>query len=628
MNRKALFLYGGLFVLAVAAGALAGVVAVHLENLPEISALEYYRPSTLTVLYSAEGEPLGDFYQERRVVVPLRHIPLLVRQAFLAAEDARFYEHGAVDFQGILRALWSDLRARRIVEGGSTITQQLARLLFLSPEKSFERKIKEAVLALELENRYTKDEILELYLNQVYLGSGAYGVEAAARTYFGKGVADLNLPEAALIAGLPKAPSQFSPFLNPRRALSRRRYVLDRMAALGMISRAQAGAAAASPLSLVSPSPNTVAAYFVEDLRQKLQEKLGAKRLYRGGLKVYTTLDVSLQQAAREALQKGLRALERRESSARRRMKPVAPPVEGALVALDAKTGYIRALVGGRDFSQSQFNRVTQALRQPGSAFKPFIYATALSQGFSPSDLLLDEPISYVAAPGQPPWEPENFDDKFLGLVTLRQALAESRNVPTVRLLEKVGPQKVIAMARRLGIRSPMEPYLSMALGAFDVTPIEITSAFAAIANGGIWIKPTSWTRITDNSGRVLEENRPQVRDAIPAGLAADMTSLLRGVVQHGTGRFAKGLPGQPAGKTGTTNDFQDAWFIGYDGSLVTGVWVGYDDHRSLGYNETGARAAGPIWLDFMAKAMQETAPGGSRPSAPSPGPTAALPAR
>lgn len=355
----------------------------------------------------------------------------------------------------------------------------------------------------------------------------------------------------------------------------------------------------------------------MEGIRQELQDKVGPQKLYRGGLKVYTTLDASLQRAAQEALEKGVTDLERRQAGYRRRMKPSPPPVEGALVAIDPKTGYIRALVGGRDFRQSQFNRVTQALRQPGSAFKPFIYAAALSSGYSPDDLLLDAPVSYVAAPGAPLWKPENYDGKFLGPVPLHQALAESRNVPTVRLLEKVGPNKVIDLARRLGIRSPLQPYLSLALGSSDLTLLEITAAFAAFANEGIWIKPVSWVKITDPAGRILEESQTEVRDSIPAGLAQEMSKLLQGVVEHGTGQFAKVL-GQPAaGKTGTTNDFEDAWFIGYSVGLVAGVWVGYDDHRPLGNRETGAKAAGPIWLEFMQQALRKSRSPDTSPSLP-----------
>ena len=609
MKRRLILLYGSIFILAVVAGSIAGLLSAYLRDLPEVSTLEQYRPSALTTVYADTGEPIGEFYQERRVVLPLQRIPRILKQAVLAAEDARFYEHEGVDFQGILRALWSDLRARRIVEGGSTITQQLTRQLFLSPEKSLRRKVKEAVLSVEIESRYAKDEILGFYLNQVYFGSGAYGVEAAARTYFGKGVEELNLAEASLLAGLPKAPSQFSPFLNPERARERQRYVLGRMLSLRMITREQSAEAAAAPLPLVRPAPMALAAHFVEGIRQELQDKVGSQKLYRGGLKVYTTLDASLQRAAQEALEKGLRELERKQARYRQRMKPFAPPVEGALVAIDPKTGYIRALVGGRDFRQSQFNRATQALRQPGSAFKPFIYAAALSSGYSPNDMLLDAPVTYVSAPGAPPWRPENFDGKFLGPVPIYQALAESRNVPTVRLLEKVGPNKVIDLARRMGIHSPLQPYLSLALGSSDLTLMEITAAFAAFADEGIWIKPVSWVKITDSAGKILEESRTEVRDAIPAELAQEMTKLLQGVVEHGTGQFAKAL-GRPAfGKTGTTNDFDDAWFIGYSAGLVAGVWVGYDDHRSLGNRETGAVAAGPIWLDFMKEAVRKSRP-------------------
>lgn len=620
-----------LLVLAAVLGGGAGGALAALWDLPQVKALEEYHPSTVTRLYAANGEVFSQFYQERRIVVPLSKIPKHLKEALLAVEDARFYHHHGIDLIGIMRAIVKNLLARRIVEGGSTITQQLTKVLFLTPERSLSRKIKEAILAVMIESRYTKDEILEIYCNQVYMGSGAYGVEAAAQTYFGKSVSRLSLPEAALMAGLPKAPTRFSPFNDPEQARARLLQVLDRMVEAGFITPGEARRAAATHLKF-NPSPNqdmVEAAYFAEYVRQYLEEKYGSQALYRGGLKVYTTLDLKMQRAAYQAIRQGLKEIERN----RRNNAPPEPElaayqgtdlrwqflragnprtlslarggsasrlVEGALIAIEPQTGYIRAMVGGYDFPRSQFNRAVQAKRQPGSAFKPFIYLTAIAEGFTPADIIVDAPVSYAGGNGE--WRPKNFTNKFYGPNTLRKALEFSRNVSTVRLLDKVGIRPVVEMAHRMGISSPLSLNLSLALGTSEVTVMEITTAYAALANMGTRVEPTAIRYITNSLNKVLERHQPQTKDVIKPEVAYVLTHMLKGVVWHGTGQRALALGRPVAAKTGTTNDYQDAWFIGYTPQVVAGVWVGYDNHRSLG--GTGGRLAAPIWVSFMQKAL------------------------
>ena len=450
---------------AILIGAAAGVVAVHMSDLPEISAIEQYRPSATTRVYADNGELIAEFYMENRTPVPLGRVPKHVINAFLATEDPRFYRHSGIDLMGILRAMGSNVRAGRIVQGGSTITQQLAKLLFLMPEKSYARKLKEALLALQIERRYSKDEILSLYLNQAYLGSGAYGVDAAARTYFGKPVDQLTLAEGALIAGLPAAPNRYSPFNDPARALARRTHVLKRMEDEGFITRSQMAEAMREKL-VPTKHPIYVSAkapYFVEYVRQRLEDKYGSSTLYRGGLNVYTTLNMKMQELAEAALAKGLPAVVKRHPGRN-------PDLQGALLAIEPHSGSIKAMVGGTDFARSQFNRAVQAERQPGSVFKPIVYCTAIERGKGPDDTLLDAPVSYPGSrPGQP-WRPSNYENKFEGRITLRRALARSINTATVRLMDEVGVPTVIECAHRLGITSVLQPYLPLALGASDVT--------------------------------------------------------------------------------------------------------------------------------------------------------------
>lgn len=600
MRRRAIFLI--LFVFfAIIAGVLTGLGLYYLGDLPKIQALEEYHPYEASRVYSKEGDLIAEFYIERRTVIPFSEIPEHAKKAILAVEDSRFYSHPGLDIQGVLRALWADIKAGEIVQGGSTITQQLSKMLFLKPEKSLSRKIKEAIIALQIEKRYSKDEILNLYLNQVYFGSGAYGIEAASQTYFGKNAKDLNLSEAALLAGLPKAPTAFSPFRNPDRSKLRRSHVLKRMVEMGYIEEDDALKAEKEPLPLPPKGGINKAPYFVEFIRQMMEGKYGHE-VYTGGLNIHTTLDIKAQEVAEKALQRGLKVINER-------YKKRNVPVQGAIIAIDPRTGYIKAMVGGRDFYETQFNRAYQALRQPGSAFKPFVFLTAIDNGFTPDDIIVDDPVSYPGHKKGVTWSPRNFSGDFKGPVTLRMAMAESINSVAVKLLDRVGVNTTIEYARKLGVKSELKPYLPLALGASDLTLIEITSAFGVFASQGMRANPMAIIKVTDRMGRVLEENFPVIEEVIKPEVAYLMTDLLKGVIEHGTGRKAKELKRPLAGKTGTTNEYTDAWFIGYSPSLVAGVWVGYDDHRSIGPGETGARAALPIWIDFMREVLKDTPP-------------------
>jgi penicillin-binding protein 1A len=577
-------------------------------DLPPAKALEEHTPSLGSRVYASDDEFLTEFQAEKRIFVPLQQIPPTLRNAIIAVEDARFYSHFGVDVRGILRAAYQNFRHGRVVEGGSTITQQLAKVLFLTPDRSFSRKVKEALLALELEKRYSKDRLLELYLNQVYMGHGAYGVEAAARMYFGKSVQDLTLPEAAMLAALPRSPGNYSPFERPELAQRRRAIVVGRLLEHGYIGEAEAKAANRAALGLIPPERRRGSGqYFLEYLQQSLEAKYGGDVLYKSGMAIYTTLDPALQRAAEHALRDGLQALAGRQAAAasRRQGSPAPPVPEGAVVVMEAATGYIKALIGGADFARTEFNRALHAHRQPGSAFKPFVYLAALEAGRLPTEILDDSPIRYVSA-GKV-WAPENYDGKFRGPVTLQQALEESINVPTIRLLEQLGVNTVIDTARRAGIQSPLPHDLTLALGSGDVTLLELTAAYGTFANQGVRMEPLMVRYVTDAQGRLVEENIPQGREAVEPAVAGGLTEMLRGVVERGTGVAARVLERPVAGKTGTTNDFSNAWFVGYTPSLVAGVWVGHDRPRSLGHEETGARAALPIWVAVMRAALRGT---------------------
>jgi len=589
-----------LFALTLLAVGTLWALTILPRSLPSVTALEKLEPLKGTKVYDENDDLVTELHVERRIFVPLGQVPRALRDAVIATEDRRFYYHWGVDPIGISRAIVQNYRRGRIVEGGSTITQQLAKVLFLTPDKSLQRKLKEAILALEIERRYPKDRILEMYLNQVYFGQGAYGVEAASRTYFGKSVSEVTAREAALLAGLPRAPTTYTPFEHPQAARQRREIVLRQMVEYGALKEADARKIAKSDLGLIPPERRrTTAQYFLDYVQQLLEAKYGADMVFKGGLSVYTTLSPTMQLAAEESLRDGLRTLEGRSAKARPGEHP-----EGAIVTIEPQTGYVRALVGGYDFFRSEFNRAVQARRQPGSAFKPFVYMAALEAGFTPATRVEDGPVSYAVGPNGNPWKPENYDRKFRGPTTLQQGIEDSVNVVTVKLQERVGVNRTIRVARRFGIRSPLTPNLSLALGTSDLSLLELTSAYGALANRGVWVAPIVVRYVTDSDNKLLEENTPQGREAVSPEMAYVVTHMLRGVVERGTGQIVKSLGRPVAGKTGTTNDYANAWFLGYTPRLVTGVWVGYDRPRSLGREETGGRLAGPIWAAYMARVI------------------------
>jgi penicillin-binding protein 1A len=589
-------------ILLLLAGGITVFYFAFIYDLPKLTTLKDYQPYVVSEVYSDDGVLIGEFCLERRIVLPLSQMPRLLIKAFVAAEDARFFEHQGIDYRRILAAAFRNIEALDVVQGGSTITQQIAKSFFLTPERSFVRKIKEAILAQRIEHYLTKNEILYLYLNQIYLGEGSFGVGSAAKTYFGKPVQNLTLGECAVLAGLPPAPNNLSPLRNPRKARERQLYVLNRMVERGMITPEQAKKAGAEEIKLRPKGPRgyNEAPYAVEQVRTYVEEKYGRERLYRGGLKIYTTIRAQLQEAAQKAVLKGIEEFEAREGKGKGQDQ-----VQGALIAIDPQTGYILAMVGGRDFSTSQFNRATQARRQAGSAFKPVVYAAALDKGFTPATVIVDEPFSYVDVPGKEPWEPQNFDREFWGPVTLRRALNFSRNVVTVKIAQAIGIDSVIEYAKNLGIKSKMEPNLSLALGATNVSLLELTSAYGVFAAQGYRADPFLITRILDKDGNILEEMEPSAVEVISPQTSYLVTSLLQSVIQEGTGQAARALGRPAAGKTGTTNDVRDAWFIGFlPQRLVAGAWMGYDIEKPLGTHETGAVAALPIWLEFMKEAV------------------------
>ena len=581
----------------ISAGGLAGAFLAFTHDLPQIRNLETFRPHAVTRVYSADKELLAELFLEKRDPVPLQSIPPYLSAALIATEDRKFYKHSGVDIKGIARAIIKDIRAGGFVEGASTITQQLAKTIFLTPRKTIVRKIKEAILAFQIERRYTKHEILELYLNQVYFGSGAYGVQSAADIFFGKSVRDLNLAECALIAGMPKSPSRYSPLVNIDLARKRRNIVLKQMRLMEIINAEEYNQAANSDIQIGDGSKSlNRAPYFVEHIQKNLEQHLGATQLYKSGLSIYTTLDIDLQEAAQSAVDEGLLPLQARMR--RNNLLPAAP--QAALICLDIKTGGILAMVGGRNFYESPFNRATVARRQPGSAFKPLVYAYAIEQGFAQNAMLLDAPVVYRGVDRTVDWHPENFSKKYLGEITLRQALAISQNIPAVRLIEMLGPRSVATFAHRLGIESKLAPNLSLALGASEVSLLNLTAAYAAFPRGGEWIEPFGIMEVADHRGRIIWSARPQKRLVMSREGAAIITNMLEGAVLEGTGRRAKVLQSALAGKTGTTNNYNDALFVGFSPAVATGVWVGRDTGGTLGDKETGAKAALPIWIQLM----------------------------
>jgi penicillin-binding protein 1A len=576
-----------------------------------------------STVYDVKGREIAAYFKENREMVPLKAIPRTLVNATLSTEDRHFYRHWGVDLGGILRAAVTNLLNLRTAQGGSTITQQLARNLFLTHERTLDRKFKELVIALRIEKMYSKSEILEMYFNQIYYGQGAYGIQAAARTFFAKDVRELTLPEAALLAGLPQNPSGHSPYRQPKSAIARRNVVLKNMLETKTITPEQYETAVRAPLGVVDrPDPTGPAPYFVEMVRQALDDKYGSNLVYEGGLKIYTSLDLDLQRVAERSLEKRLEDLEARYKYRATRATfampastggAPAPPasqtnyVQGALVAIDVKTGYIRALVGGRDFRHSSFNRATQARRQPGSAFKAFIYTAAIDNGLQPTDVIVDEPISLPGGANGGAWTPHNYDGKYSGAVTLRYALQRSINIPAIKLLRKLGVSLVASYARRMGIKSTIQPNLSMALGTSEVNLLELTSAYEVLANEGIRNEPAFILKVEDKSGAVLETHQSRPVDVLSAETAGTMTSMLESVMDHGTGYPARamGFTLPAAGKTGTTDDYSDAWFVGYTPSLVCGVWVGFDVKHPMGKGVTGAVGALPIWTDVMTAAYR-----------------------
>jgi penicillin-binding protein 1A len=617
-------------------GVLAGLGLVYSLDLPQIDDLDHYRPISNTVLYDDQGRPFGSFALQRRVIAQYEDFPKVLYDAVLSIEDKNFEKHSGFDVWRMMVAAYHDVQSRSNVQGASTLTMQLARNLFLSPERTFGRKFRETILAVQIEHHLTKDQIFTLYANQIYLGHGVYGFAAGAQYYFGKDVKVLNLEEAAMLAALPKAPNNYSPIKDPERALRRRNLVIDSMIAAGKISMMEGTAAKKTPIQLqIHDDPNSLAPYFVEEVRRYLERKYGTEQVHEAGLRVYTTLNIDLQKAANSAVLNGLLDYERRhgwrphlpqldstadqynmtepsefigpDGKARVSLKQKSG-VQGALLAIDNASGAVKAMVGGRDFNQSKFNRATQAMRQVGSSFKPYVYTAAIDQGAMPEDEILDVPATFVTASG--PYRPHNYDEKFEGLITLKHALAESRNIPALKIAQRLGIKTVIDYTRRFGFGEHIPPYLPVALGAVELTLMEHTSAYSAFPNDGVRALPHYIVKVTDYDGRILEQNYPVVKDVISPRTARTMTSMLREVVLHGTGIAAAGLKYPVAGKTGTTNDFTDAWFIGFSPDITCGVWVGFDEKKTLGNKETGARAALPIWMKFMATALPRLGPG------------------
>jgi penicillin-binding protein 1A len=594
-----------LLCLFIVLGVFGGYFIATLYNLPHIDQLEKYQPSTITRIYSDEGEVLAEFFQERREVVPLSQIPLHLREAFISIEDQRFYQHGAVDLKRIIGMLWANLKARRIVQGGSTITQQLAKNLFLTQERTLKRKIKELILAIQIERKYSKKEILEMYLNQIYFGQGVYGIGQAASYYLGKEVGNLDIAESAFLSAIPKNPAYYSPFNHPEHTHQRKKIILKKMHELGFINKEEWEEAREELIEIVKNREKGgniyFASYFAEWIRQRIEEKYGYEALWRGGLKIYTTLDFNLQKTAEEAL---VDYLEKNNH-------------QGALLAMDPHTGFVKALVGGESFEESQFNRAIQARRQTGSAFKLFTYTAAIdSRKFNPVSSFFDAPITFKKGKtGKEFWSPRNYEGYFWGEVYLWQMFAHSINVSSVKLLEKVGIEKVIHYAHLLGIESNLNPDLTLTLGTSSVSLLEMVRAYATIANYGIKIKPIFIQRIEDREGRILEENFPQGERVLSPQTSYVMIDLLRKTIDYGTGRRVRwlGFHRPCAGKTGTvgwpgeedTDKTMDAWFIGFTPDLIAGVWIGNDDGSPLGEKITGSVAAIPVWTKFMQNALE-----------------------
>ena len=701
--RRAIIL--GIFAITALAGLISGALFAYSPDLPEIEDLDDYAPGTITRVFDRNNILIGEFQTQRRDIIGYDDIPEVLRNAIIAAEDGAFFEHNGISIPAVIRTIITDLARGELAQGASTLTMQLARNITvggerLGLEKNWERKLREIYYTFQLEKRYTKNEILTLYANEMYLGTAtqaANGVEAASQLYFGKTAKELTLGEAALIAGIFQSPARQSPLASIERATSRRNYALRRMAAEGFITSDTADSEMAKPIVLAERQQrvNSVAPYFLEEVRQHLEQEYGASRLYEDGLTIRSTLDIDLQRAANKAVSQGLRTLDKRHgfrgpitnvltgnnavsviedfshsrwqypltigdmvpavvtaitdddaevrvgnhllhidqdgyrwarrTSAKELFKvgdlidvtllelpnndqkhgkatlDQEPEVEASLVAIDNRTGHVLAMVGGYDFQRSKFNRATQAFRQLGSLFKGVLYAAAVDQGYTTTTILEDEPASFEAGPNQEPYRPRNYDNEYEGPITLRWALEASRNVPAVWLMNEIGPDTVVEFGRRVGFSSPIPPYLSVALGAAEATLMEVTSAYSVFPNQGKRMVPYMIERVIDREGQTLEEHRPQSRDALRADTAYIMVSLMRGVVQRGTAQRARRELNWPVGgKTGTMDEYTDAWFVGFDPDITVGVWVGYDEKKTMGDNEQGARVALPIWIDFM----------------------------
>jgi penicillin-binding protein 1A len=691
-------LFSFLIVVFVALGTGIGILLGYEYNLPKIQSLEDYRPDVITDVYSDDNKVIGELFIEKRIIVSFEEIPPYLQLAIIATEDDQFYHHSGIDYFSNVRAIYKDIIRMRKSEGASTITQQLARMLLGNYEKTWDRKIKELLIAWKIERQYSKQQILTLYANLHNMGPGIFGVAAAADYYFGKRLKDLSIEECAMIAGLPRNPPLYSPRLRPKNALARRNYVLDRMASEHMISRKLAEESKAKPMIPKPPTRGNmkVAPHFLEWVRRSLAARYSTEEIWRKGLRVYTTLNIEMQNAARRALREGLRKYDKehgwrgpignvlkdasvslgtyshpdwrnpfypddivvgliegisgteatvrigkshgilgpkeiawtRETSIGRILKPgdlayfkivsldsakgtvsllleQRPAVEGALIILQNSTGEIKAMVGGYDFEFSEFNRSTQAMRQVGSTFKPIVYSTAFEKGMTPDSSILDSPVSFADGSGHA-WQPGNYDGKFEGQITIRRALTQSRNVPTIKVAALIGIKNIVVMARRFGLSGAMDPYLPLALGACEASPLEMASAFTVFPNLGIQAKPYFLRRVEDYDRLKKEESSPQTHQVLSPEVAEQMLGLLQEVVQSGTATAAKSIGRPLGGKTGTTNNFTDSWFVGFTPSITAAVWVGFDGEKTLGDRQSGAVVALPIWIDCMKEILKD----------------------
>jgi penicillin-binding protein 1A len=697
----------GVACLAVGLGILFFLIKYYEKRLPDVTTLKNYRPSLVSVIYDRFDKPAAEFFVEKRIVKEYSEIPELLKKATIAVEDDKFFTHKGVDFLGILRAALVNLREGGVVQGGSTITQQVAKVMFLSREKTIARKIKELLISQRIEKNFTKEEILEIYLNQIYYGHGTYGVEAASRLYFDKGINELTIGELALLAGLPKSPNSYSPFNNPTGAIHRRNIVINRMLISGYLTPEIAQKATDEPLRLAKQKKEASdIPYFAEHIRRRLYGKLGSSNLYHNGMRIFTTLDLGWQLQAQSALKSGIEVVDRRIGyrgplgnvdlvtgkidwedlnppvknstqaeyySKNKRYKAVVrsvskdsiitelnglggviqangfawahpfdpkadggrvepvkdatqlvkpgdiievkimekqgkgplmlaldqtPSIQGALVCIDYTSGEVRALVGGYDFEKSSFNRAVQAARQPGSSFKPIIYTAALNKEFTPASVVIDAPITFEGIGVD--WKPSNFKNEFYGPTTIRTAVIESRNIVTIKVMDKIGISYVVDWAKKLGIKSRLAEDLSLALGSSGLSLLELTSVYGELANGGVRNEPYFIKRVEDKDGKIVERTDAVINRVMPEDTAFLMNNILQGVVEEGTGKAVRALGIPTAGKTGSTNDYIDAWFIGYTSGLVTGIWIGRDHEEPIGKNETGGHAAAPIWLAYM----------------------------